>query len=110
MRLVDRVIVKVGQALASTTDTTVVIVVRAPDGAFTLTCGGVEMVDAKSATRAGSGAAEPGTMADGTLLGKRYANVSGSVVLLCTKAGAGPLALDGEPLAVQSARPLPASD
>jgi hypothetical protein len=30
--------------------------------------------------------------------------------VLCTKAGRGTLALDGEPLVIQAAKPLPASD
>jgi len=40
--------VRVGQSLASTVDTTAVVVVRAPAGQVGLTCGDAEMVDAKS--------------------------------------------------------------
>jgi len=101
--------VQVGQALASAGDSTVVIVVRAPDSPVSLTCGGAEMIDAKTATDASKGQPN-GASADGTLLGKRYSNASGSVVVLCTKAGSGTLAADGEPLVVQSAKALPASD
>jgi hypothetical protein len=47
---------------------------------------------------------------DGTLLGKRYADEDLGVEVLCTKAGTGTLALDGTPLPIKAAKPLPASD
>ncbi|MCW0213112.1 MAG: hypothetical protein OJJ54_07120 [Pseudonocardia sp.] len=43
-------------------------------------------------------------------LGKRYTDASGSLEVLCTKAGAGPLALDGVLLEIKAAAQLPASD
>ncbi|WP_460606620.1 hypothetical protein [Jatrophihabitans fulvus] len=99
----------VGQALASVTDTTKVIVVRASGEDVEITCGGVPMVDAKSAAEQPLQAAAPG-FADGALLGKRYENSAASVELLCTKGGTSSLAIDGEILVVKSAKPLPASD
>jgi hypothetical protein len=46
----------------------------------------------------------------GTQIGKRYVDDGDTIQLLCTKAGQGTLALDGSPLQLQAAKPLPASD
>jgi hypothetical protein len=46
----------------------------------------------------------------GTQIGKRYTDDADTIQVLCTKAGKGTLALDGQPLAIQAAKPLPASD
>jgi len=99
---------KVGQTLVSTVDQTAVIVVRAPGGDAALTCGGAEMADAKAAERP-TATADP-TQQDGTLLGKRYADESVGLEVLCTKAGTGTLAYAGAPLPVKDAKALPASD
>jgi hypothetical protein len=48
--------------------------------------------------------------ASGTQLGKRYADETVGIELLCTKAGEGSLALNGEPLLLKEAKPLPSSD
>jgi hypothetical protein len=47
---------------------------------------------------------------EGAAMGKRYVDQAGSLELLCTKAGAGVPALDGELLVIKDAKPLPASD
>ena len=99
---------KIGQALTSTVDATTVVVVRWPDAEVELTCGGAAMVDAKDADGAG-GTPDPAQSA-GTLLGKRYADEDLGVELLCTKAGTGTLAVNGTPLPIKAAKPLPASD
>ncbi|WP_416967996.1 hypothetical protein [Streptomyces sp. 4F14] len=95
---------RVGQMLASTVDTTAVIVVRCPDTELDITCGGAPMTEG---TTTGASAPAP---AGGTLLGKRYADEEHGLELLCTKGGPGTLAVDGVPLQVKSAKPLPASD
>jgi hypothetical protein len=83
------------------------IVVRPPAMPVELTCDGVALdtteppVPADTAT----GSAEPGTE-----LGKRYGDAESGLELLCTRAGAGVLAVDGRPVRVLSARALPASD
>jgi hypothetical protein len=97
---------QVGQQLMSAVDTTAVIVVRAPDREVTLTCGGAAMAAAGQAVPAEP---DPALMG-GTQLGKRYADAADTIQLLCTKAGEGTLALDGEPMAIQAAKPLPSSD
>jgi len=99
---------KPGQALVSVTDTTAVLVVKADDRDVALTCGGREMAP----PGAGDVQRQPpvGANGNGTLLGKRYTDADGTVEVLCTKAGDGELALDGVPLVVKAATPLPASD
>jgi hypothetical protein len=98
---------RVGQPLSSSVDTTAVIITRAPDGDVELTCGGVAMVEPGALTD--ESAADPDQMG-GSLLGKRYVDDAGTLELLCTKNGPGTLALDGTPLVVQAAKPLPSSD
>ncbi|HEX3957726.1 MAG TPA: hypothetical protein VHZ03_14005 [Trebonia sp.] len=100
---------RAGQTLASTVDTTAVIVVRACAQEVAITCGGAAMVDSKAAVGAPEGVPDPGQM-DGTLIGKRYADDDLGLELLVTKPGKGTLAVDGRPLPVKGARPLPASD
>lgn len=97
----------VGLALYSTVDSTAVIVVRAPEADVTVTCGDAEMTTEKPAADAGAGAAPT---QNGTLLGKRYTDDALGLELLCTKAGPGALAVDGAPLEIKQAKPLPASD
>jgi hypothetical protein len=98
---------RAGQQLVSAVDSTAVIVIKAPAAECTVTCGGVAMATA----------GEPVTHADpdpalmgGTQLGKRYVDDADTLQLLCTKAGGGTLAIDGNPLQIQAAKPLPASD
>jgi len=50
------------------------------------------------------------SLAGGTQLGKRYADDSSGIEVLCTKAGEGTLTLDGERLEIKGAKPLPSSD
>lgn len=101
--------IRVGQTLASTVDGTAVVVIRTPADELALTCGGSDMADAKAAAAVPRGVPDPGQM-DGTLIGKRYADDDLGLELLVTKAGEGTLAVDGRPLPVKGARPLPASD
>jgi hypothetical protein len=98
---------RVGQQLVSAVDSTAVIIIRAPEGELTLTCGGVEMAPAGEPIPV----AEPDpSLMGGTLIGKRYVDEADTLQVLCTKAGDGTLALDGKPLVIQAAKPLPASD
>jgi hypothetical protein len=99
----------VGTTLASTTDSTTVIVVRWGDADLDVTCGGATMVDARG-SEAGIVSQPDPTQLAGTQLGKRYADEELGIELLCTKAGQGTLAVDGAPLSLKAAKPLPASD
>jgi hypothetical protein len=98
---------RAGQQLVSAVDNTAVIVIKAPAGEYTLTCGGVAM--APAGERVSAAQPDPSLMG-GTQLGKRYVDDADTFQVLCTKAGGGTLALDGKPLAIQAAKPLPASD
>jgi hypothetical protein len=103
---------RVGHALTSTVDGTMVLVIRAPVTDCTLTCGGVSMVDAKSAAdidRVASITAVPPD-AVGTQLGKRYVDADETIEVLCTKPGSHALAVDGVLLSPKVAKALPASD
>ena len=98
---------RAGQQLVSAVDSTAVIVIRAPEAEGTLTCGGVAMADPGQPVPA----AEPDpALMGGTQIGKRYVDEADTIQVLCTKAGNGTLALDGRPLVLQAAKPLPASD
>jgi hypothetical protein len=97
---------KPGTRLFSAVCDTQLIAVKAPADAIELTIGG-----APALTEA---AAASGSVADGhgggTLIGKRYVDDGDTVELLCTKAGDGLPAIDGVPLSIKDAKPLPASD
>jgi len=100
---------RVGQFLASTVDGTTVIVVKAPDGDVTITCGGAAMVDPKAKEQPPAGEADPAQMG-GSELGKRYADEDLGLEVLVTKPGQGTIAVNGTPLPLKDAKPLPASD
>ncbi|GAA3226739.1 hypothetical protein [Actinocorallia longicatena] len=96
--------IKVGMRLFAQNSTCEVVVIRAAENTGTISCAGADML-----------AETPGTTPpppDGPSveLGKRYAREDGTVELLCTKAGTGPLAADGQVLQMKTAKPLPASD
>lgn len=100
--------IRAGSRLKSTVCDTEVIAVKAPGADLDVHCGGAPMVDA------GTAVDEKGTPSDdaaeGTQMGKRYVNDDESLELLCTKPGAGSLALDGAALVLKESKPLPASD
>jgi hypothetical protein len=98
-----------GQILASPVDTTMVIVVRAPDLDIDLTCAGVQMWDPKAGGDAPAGSADPAQLT-GTQLGKRYADADLGLELLCTKPGQGTIAVGGVALPMMGPKTLPASD
>lgn len=96
-----------GTQLHSAVGSTEVIVVKAPSAPVTLTCGGVPM-------RSKDGDPPDSEIQAGqegeALLGKRYVDAASAIEVLCTKAGDGALAVDGRPLELKSAKPLPSSD
>jgi hypothetical protein len=96
-----------GDQFASTACSTRVVIIRVPDRASpALACGGQPMVPAAAVPPA----AAPGPEPAGTLIGKRYADATGDLELLCTCSGAGELSSDGVPMTIRAAKPLPASD
>jgi hypothetical protein len=102
----DEQALQVGARLRSTACATEIIVVRAPAAPVALTCAGAPMIPLDPAV---PGREDPGDEL-GALLGKRYADEALGLELLVTKAGRGPLALDGAPLEPKQAKPLPSSD
>ena len=98
---------KAGARLKSVACETQVIVVRAPQGDVEVTCGGAVMVPVDAEAEA---AALDSAAADGTQLGKRYADEELGLELLCTKAGKGSLQVNGVVIGLKQAKALPASD
>ena len=97
---------KPGSRWISAVDGTEVIVVKAGAAGLTLECGGTEMLPA--GTEKPGGRPDP-SWVGGTAVGKRFEHETGLEVL-CTKAGAGSLGVDGSPLPLKESKPLPSSD
>src|SRR5262245_55675983 len=96
-----------GQKLQSAVCDAQVVVVKAPATAVEIGCGGSPMVpDGEEADAAELQELE----GDAPALGKRYADEDLGLELLCTRAGKGVLTVDGQPLALKGAKPLPSSD
>jgi hypothetical protein len=98
---------RVGTRLFSSVCTTAVIVVRSPKADVELSCGGYPMLAEPPAELLGSPEAE---LDGGTLVTKRYRHEASGLEVVCTTAGGGTLAAEGEPLNEQGAKPLPSSD
>jgi hypothetical protein len=98
---------KAGSRWTSAVSDVEVVVVKAPTGEVSLTCGGHEMLPLGSEKPGGP--AEAGADAE-VAVGKRYADEVGDIELLITKGGVGSLALGGTVLDIKSAKPLPSSD
>jgi hypothetical protein len=98
---------KAGDRLRSAVSETELIVIKAAGGDVTLTCGGLPLV--RAGEDGARGQIQPGQEGE-VLLGKRYVDEEDSLELLCTKPGEGALAVDGHPLGLKSAKPLPSSD
>jgi len=105
---------KPGSRWRSAVCDTEVIVVRAPAGPVIFRIGGAAVCPADAGQdrpAADRGGARPdAALAGGTLLGKRYTDEASGLQVLCVKAGAGTITVDGRPAAVMTPRQLPASD
>lgn len=99
---------KPGLKLRSTACTTEVVVVRPASSSVVLSCCGAELTADEVSPAPAGDSGRTGT--GGVLLGKRYADPETGIELLCTKPGPGELAVDGRPLELKGAKPLPASD
>lgn len=97
-----------GQKLRSAVCDAQVVVVKAPSGEVELGCGGAPLLD--DGQQADGAPALDASLGQGPLLGKRYADDDLGLELLCTRAGTGALTVDGRPLLVKGAKPLPSSD
>lgn len=99
---------KPGQKLHSAVCDAQFVVVRAPKEPVELGCGGAPLL--ADGEEAPAGAALDDTIGEPVLIGKRYADDELGLELLCSRGGAGAVTLDGVPLPLKGAKPLPASD
>ncbi len=99
---------KAGTRLKSVVCSSELMLIAVPDREFVLTCGGAPVVELGH--DASSDATLDPDQSQGTQMGKRYTNAAGDIEILCTKPGEGGLAVDGEPLEIKGAKPLPSSD
>jgi hypothetical protein len=99
---------KPGTRLRSAVCTTEVMVIQAPEAEVELRCGGAPLLDLSG--KPAPGAAPAPEAAGGTQIGKRYVSTAGDLEVLCTKPGAGTLALGDVALTIKGAKPLPSSD
>jgi hypothetical protein len=99
---------KAGARLRSVTDTTQVVVVRAPGEPVDLRCGGRAMVPASS--EPGENESIEAGFDEGTQIGKRYADEELGLEVLCTTAGPASLSIGDVRLEIKGAKPLPSSD
>jgi hypothetical protein len=95
-----------GQKLFSGVCDAEFVVVKAPSVAVEIGCGGRPIRDERGEP---TGELDP-SAGDAALLGKRYADEELGLEVLCTKAGQGALTLNGAPLLLKGAKPLPSSD
>lgn len=101
-------VLKPGSRIFSALCTTELIAVKVRAGEVAITIGGVPLV-ASAAERDGVGSVVDGH-GGGAAMGKRYVNDDDTIELLCTEAGDGVPAVDGEMLQLKEAEALPASD
>ncbi len=99
--------IKPGSRWQSVACDTQVVVVRPPDVEVDLRCGGASMVPVDDEADASPLDA---AFAEGTLLGKRYADDESAIEVLCTTPGAGSLSIGDRRLTMKRAKPLPSSD
>jgi hypothetical protein len=99
---------KPGSRWASQVCATEVVVVRASTGPVTLEAGGHPMAPVGD-DRSADLVLDP-AFADGSLIGKRFADPDSGLELLVTKAGEGSLGVDGISIPLKEAKPLPSSD
>ena len=99
---------KPGVRLRSAVCTTEAVVIAAPDGAMTVSCGGAPML--LEGEEAGADLMLDSSIGDDTQLGKRYTDDTGDMELLCVKPGEGALSIGGAALILKGAKPLPSSD
>ncbi|HLG88097.1 MAG TPA: hypothetical protein VKZ79_12980 [Alphaproteobacteria bacterium] len=101
-------ILKVGSKLKSAVCEAQIMVIRTVPEPLDLRCGGAPMLPA--AEPAPADAALDESLAEGTLIGKRYIDATDRIELLCTKGGKGSLSLGTERLLVKQPKALPSSD
>ena len=99
---------KPGSRWKSAVCTAEAVVVRPPNAAVTLECGGQVMLGAAEART--EGLAPAAGFDAGAAVGKRYVDEPTGLEVLCSKSGGGALSAGGRLLTVKEAKKLPASD
>jgi hypothetical protein len=99
---------KPGSRWKSAVCDTEVVVVRPPKVEADLRCGGYPMVANAEPKPEGKAISED--FAEGSQMGKRYADEETGLEVLCVKPGAGTLSIGGRPIGAKEAKKLPASD
>jgi hypothetical protein len=99
---------KPGSRWKSAVCDTELVVVRPPKTPGVLECGGHPVAPHAQARPEGLTLWE--AYSAGTQAGKRYADEETELEVLCTKAGAGSLSVDGRRISAKDAKKLPASD
>lgn len=99
---------KPGSRWKSAVCDTEVVVVRPPKMPVSLECGGHPMM-AHAAAKP-EGLEISAEHVSGSQMGKRFADEDSGLEVLCSKAGAGSLAIDGKAIVAKDAKKLPASD
>jgi hypothetical protein len=99
---------KPGSRWKSAVCDTEVVVVRPSKTPITLECGGHPMIP--HAAEKPAALAVDQDHAEGCQAGKRFFDEATGVEVLCTKAGAGSLSIDGRPIGAKEAKKLPSSD
>jgi hypothetical protein len=100
--------VKPGARFKSQVCDTQIVIVKAPAADLDLRCGGHPLIEA--AATPGAGLSVDAALAEGTLLGKRYADDELGLEILCSKGGAGSLSIGATRLEVKGTKALPSSD
>lgn len=99
---------KPGSRWKSAVCDTEMVVVRPPKTLANLECGGQPVIAHAEAKPAGL--SPSANHAGGTAAGKRYTDPDTGMEVLCTKAGAGSLSVDGRAIGAAEAKKLPSSD
>ena len=99
---------KPGSRWKSAVCDTEVVVVRPPKTPVSLECGGHAMVPSAGEKPAGLALSEAHSA--GSQMGKRFADDETGLEVLCVKAGAGSISIDGRAIGAKEAKKLPASD
>ncbi len=99
---------KPGSRWRSSVCDTEVVIVKPPKTEVSLECGGHSMV--AMATPKPEGLSLSPDHSAGSQVGKRYADDETGVEILCSKAGAGSLSLDGRGVPLKDTKKLPSSD
>ncbi len=101
-------LLKPGSRLKSAACNTEVAIVRIPTIEVTIECGGHAMIPQSETKPDGLSISEEHSL--GTLIGKRYFDETTGLEVLCTKPGKGLLSINGTPIPLKDAKPLPSSD